>query len=145
MNNGKSYEQTKYLFFYVGSSLYAIEAFKTLGVCEITSLTHWTGTMPYIIGITILDDFIWPVMDLQIWLCNKKTIRNSGGKFLAVAIEDGKHKFLAIIEAAVGMENIYANVITPANELTRSSYIKGYIDTGDVIAGLLSMEGMFGT
>lgn len=143
MDNGNSYGQTKYLFFYVGGCLYAIEAFKTLGVCEITSLTHWTGTMTHMIGITMLDDFIWPVMDLRIWLCNKKTMRNSGGKFLVVAIEDGKHKFLAVIDATVGMEDICANMVTSANELARSSYIKGYIDTGNVIAGLLSMEGMF--
>lgn len=145
MDNGMNYGQTKYLFFYVGGCLYAIEAFKTLGVCEIASLTQWTGTMPHMIGITILDDFIWPVMDLQIWLCNKKTMRKSGGKFFVIAIEDGKHKFLAVIDDAVGTEDICANMITPANELARTNYIKEYIDTGDAIVGLLSMEGMFGT
>lgn len=141
MDNGNSYGQTKYLFFYVGGRLYAIETLKILGVCEITSLTHWVGAMPYMIGITSLDNFIWPVIDLQILLCNKRT--NRRGTILSVAIDDGKHKFLVAIDTAVGIENICSNMITTANELVQTSYIKGYIDTGDMIAELLSLEGMF--
>lgn len=91
MDTENSCEQTKYLFFYVGGGLYAVEALKTFGVYEITSLTHLVQARPYVIGITSLNEYIWPVIDLQIWLYGKKTGRNKRGKLLAVAIDDGEH------------------------------------------------------
>lgn len=145
MDTGNSYGRTKYLFFYVGGGLYAIEALKTFGVYEITSLTHMVQAGAYMIGITSLKEYIWPVIDLKIWLYGKKTSRNKSGKLLTVAIDDGEHKFLAVIEAVVSTADICANMILPTDKSHQASYIRTFINTGDMTAGVLSMEKLFDT